>query len=225
MFNMQPYSGGANAEYQPDPRILDYQQKVEIDLYKEGQLSAIRLNEAWMKEDAIEKKRTDSYANRLKLREAAKERDRALVQALEVDEAGNILVCTRNTSIETQARRFTNMQQPSIFILRSLDNPMENPVYMLSCLVGKKQQYIFLSTDRLARGDYLIAKLTAAGICFLSKPSIIKPLMLQLIGELAEHCTGKKSVPETAGWTKTSNGYMFYSEEEVTWSKIKALSK
>lgn len=210
--------------YQPNPQMALYCQKTQVDIQKEAELCNIRVNESVTKTHYAEQRRTDEYERRLKLREEAKERQRAIVELIGFTDDGQLLVCTRNTSVQAQPRIISNMRKPCITILQHKDF-IEAPCYLLSCNVGEEEQYIFLSSQKLAHGDYLLGKLTAAGIYFSVSPAKIKPLLIQMIAALIEHCDNKKCVPETAGWTKTSNGYMFYSEEEVTWSKIKALSK
>jgi len=210
--------------YQPNRPIELYQQKTQVDIYKEAELSNLRVNESITKTHYAEQRRTDEYERRLKLREEAKERQRAIVELIGFTDDGQLLVCTRNTSVQAQPRIISNMRKPCITILQHKDF-IEAPCYLLECNVGEEEQYIFLSSNKLTHGNYLLGKLTAAGIYFSVSPAKIKPLLMQMIGVLVEHCDNKKCVPETAGWTKTSNGYAFYSEEDLTWNKIKKLMK
>lgn len=96
---------------------------------------------------------------------------------------------------------------------------------MLECLVGGEKKYIFLSSDKLGKGNYVVEKLTSAGVYFEIKPSQIKPLVLNLIGRLVQNSSSKKQIPETDGWIKLNNEYIFFSKEDLTWAKIKLLMK
>ena len=210
--------------YQPNPQMVLYCQKTQVDIQKEMQLSNIRIGESLTKTYYAEQRRTEEYERRLKLREEAKERQRAIVEILDVDEEGQLLVCSKNTSIDARPRRISNMRQPSITVLQCT-NSTECLCYMLECLVGREKKYIFLSSDKLGKGNYVVEKLTSAGVYFEIKPSQIKPLVLNLIGRLVQNSSSKKQIPETDGWIKLNNEYIFFSKEDLTWAKIKLLMK
>lgn len=210
--------------YQPNFQMALYQQNPQADIQKEMQLSSIRVNESLTKTYYAEQRRTEEYERRLKRREEAKERQRAIVELIEFTDDGQLLVCTRNTSVQAQPRIISNMRKPFVTIFQCMDSD-ESPCFLLTCIVGKEEQYIFLSSYKLTQGNYLIGKLSAAGIYFTIKPTKIKFLLIQMIAVLVENCENKRCVPETAGWTKMSNGYKFYSEEDLTWNKIKTLCK
>lgn len=210
--------------YQPNLQMTLYQQKTQADIHKEANLSYIRVNESLAKTDYAEQRRTEEYERRLKLQEEAKERQRAIVELIDFTDDGQLLVCTRNTSVQAQPRIISNMRKPSITIFQCKDFA-ESSCFLLTCIVGEEEQYIFLSSYKLTQGNYLIGKLSAAGIYFTIKPTKIKFLLIQMIAVLVENCENKRCVPETAGWTKMSNGYKFYSEEDLTWNKIKTLCK
>lgn len=216
-----------NNNFQTDPIPGMYQpnlQMTQADIYKEEQMSYIRVNESLVKTNYAEQRRTEEYERRLKLREEAKERQRANVEVIDFTDDGQLLICTKNTSVQAQPRIISNMRKPFVTIFQCKDFA-ESPCFLLTCIVGEEEQYIFLSSNKLEQGNYLLGKFTAAGIYFTVKPTKIKPLLTQMIAVLVDHCQNKRCVPETAGWTKMNNGYVFYSEEDLTWNKIKTLCK
>lgn len=206
-------------------RIFEKQLEIQAETVKAFQVGQVRINEAGVKTQITEAMRVEGYEKRLRLREEAKERARAVVEVLDVDDKGQLLVLSKNTSVVARPRSITNMSRPKISILRST-NPFEPPCYKLACEVANKEICVFLASDKIGKGNYLLNKLVSRGIYFEIQQNKIKPLLLQLLGRLIENCTAEELVPETEGWIKLDNGkYRFFSEGNMTWIKIRELTK
>lgn len=225
MFNNNTEPMGLYDDSLEKQKIQARWQENELAIAKEIEMSRIRIGETEAKAVITEMIRTDGYERRLRLREEAKEKARAVVEVLKVNNNGELLITSKNISVAAIPRKISNMRNPEITILRST-NELEPPCYKLACEVSAREVCLFLAAEKISRGNYLLGKMISEGIYFEINASKIKPLLLQLFGRLIETCDMEEMVPETEGWVKLADGrYKFFSEEDLTWEKVKELAK
>lgn len=224
MYNQYLVPGNLYDNSMANQKIQEKLLENEVEIAKAFQMEQIRIDETGVKAQIVEAARVEGYEKRLRLREEAKERARAIVEVMEVDDTGRLLVVSKNTTIAAKPRSITNMSRPEITIIRCT-NPVAPLCYKLTCEVADKKTCMFLASEKIGKGNYLINKFVSVGIYFEIQQSKINPLLLQLLGRLIENCTAEELVPETDGWIKLANGqYRFFSEEDMTWIKIRELT-
>lgn len=225
MYNEYPMRGNLYENPLANQKVQEKKQQIELEIFRATQLGHVKICETEAKAVITEAVRTDGYERRLRLREEAKEKARAVVEVLDVDDNGRLFVISKNTTVAAKPRGITNMSRPEIIIIRCT-NPLKPACYKLTCKIADKKACLFLASEKVGKGNYLLNKLISAGIYFEIQHNKIKPLMLQLLGKLIVTCDVEELVPETEGWVRLPDGrYRFYSEEDLTWKKITALSK
>lgn len=216
-YNQMP--GGVPMAYNQIP--TEEQIKLQCKLCEKYGESQIRINEAEMKERIS----VDAYNSKLRSREEAKERERALVEVWEMSKEGELYIQTKNTSVAAKPRTITNMKSPRMVRYRNVGGD-EACCYKLIYSIGEKEDFLFLDSEKIGKVSYLIAKFTAAGIYFEIQPRKIGPLLIQLLGDLCSYCKEEVIVSDEPGWMKLDDGqFKFFSEEEPTWRQIKKKSK
>lgn len=215
--NLTPTNDAAKYRQAVEKEQMKYQYRM-AGQYVEGQL---RIDEAmakaWINEEA--------YKRKLYLREEARERERALVEVLEMNEEGELYIQTKNTSIAARPRAVTNMKSPRMVRYRNVRYD-EACCYKLLYYIGGKEEFLFLDSGKIGKVSYLMNKFTAAGIRFEVQPRKIGPLLIQLLSGLCSCCTEEVVVPDEAGWVRLDDGQLkFFSEEELTWEQIKKKSR
>lgn len=90
--------------------------KLQYKLCEKYGESQIRINEAQMKEWMS----VDAYNSKLRSREEAKERERALVEVWGMSKEGELYIQTKNTSIAAKPRTITNMKNPRMVRYRNV---------------------------------------------------------------------------------------------------------
>lgn len=207
-------------------RYDDARFNAQIACEREMCMASIDVSKTEWKTTIVEQKRLETYRKKLELREEQRERRKALVEELQVSDDGRITVVTRNTAFKAEPRLITNMWNPALEIYRS--NELEEPpCYELSCSIGmEEKRRVFLDSDKIVRPSYLFRKLTAIGIYFHAPYQKVMPLLVVMLGKMAEKCEEVRFLPDSEGWVKWDDGtFEYFGEEDLTWDYVKAQSR
>ncbi len=183
------------------------------------------IQKAAAKEAAKETVRIQSMKIKNQLREQEKERKKAVGEALQIMENGELQIITENLSVQAIPRRVTNMRDPKLTVLKRMADEAEQ-IYYVRCFVGERGEEVFLEKNQAGTGSYVLRKFASAGIRFFKGTAEAKKFAVQLISILRGECKEEKLLPEREGWIKMPDGqFQFIGEEGLTWEKVKKLCK
>lgn len=207
---------GQSLQYQPTQPPEFEKQRYEMQL---------RIEEASIKKMNAEKIAIEAMKQKMVLKEQYAEKKRALVEVLEVDNSGEVVLITKNVSFDSIPRKVTNLKTPKIMIYRSLSDPEIEYAYMLYGKIAERNVNIWLSPKKIAKGNYLEGKLLNAGVIFeIQKQNRLKQILSIFIGKLIDQCEGELFLPDMPGWYQEPNGRInFIREGGLTWSRVKKL--
>lgn len=181
----------------------------------------IRIAENEIKTVFNKAKDLEVFQKKLLLKEEYKERQKAMVDVMQIDDNGNIIVVTKNTMIMAQPRSITNMHSPNLRIWKCIDHS-ELCCYELVCVVGNKEVNIWLDANRINKTSYLQNKFQNAGIRFEFPPRKLKPLLLDFISRLIGENGGTTYLfAYQEGWSIIDGKYKFFGKEDAIWDNIK----
>lgn len=212
-----------------DNEVMQRQQERYLrecsDLQKAAGIESIRTEGEIVRATEKEKIRIASAQIRKMQKEEEEERKKAIYEELRIMESGELRIITKNLRIETKPRIVTNMICPSLIVLRRAINNHEK-IYKLCCRVAQNEREIFLESNSVGSGTYLVRKFASEGIIFfLPKTASQKKIALQLIAILLKNSRDEKVLPEVEGWMKKTDGtYVFVERREETWGYVKEMS-
>ena len=229
--------GGKHAGYEEDVRMeygfseaqrqryMEAQLDTQIAYEREACMASLEVTKTEWKTAIVENRRLELYQKKLEMRQEQREREKALVEELQISDDGGITVVTRNTAVKAVPRLITNMRNLELATYYPSESD-EPPCYVLSCSIGDgRKQRVFLDSERIARPSYLFRKFTAAGIYFYVPYPKVMPLLVTLIGKLAEKCEEACFLPDREGWVKWEDGsFEYFGKEDLTWGYVKGQS-
>lgn len=172
-----------------------------------------------------EKVRLASVQKRSLQREEEKERERAISEEIQLTENGELRVVTKNLRVDPIPRQVANITWPSLTVLRRARDISEK-IFEVQCQVAAQENSIFLDSERVGSGRYLLNKFASIGVVFLSSTVSEKKLAIQLVSLLLRVSRDEKLMPEMVGWMKKKEGtYVFVEGEEDTWTYAKKMSR
>ncbi len=147
------------------------------------------------------------------------ERRRSTYEEIVLGPDGNVIVTTRNLSIQAQPRQVTDMRSPQIYIAERASGKIRK-VFILSCWIGEREKEIFLDAKKVESGTYLMGKFTEAGVSMLAPSARAKGYVKQLIALLVRNGM-EVDIPDEHGWMMTDEGkFLFVDEGRLTWEEI-----
>lgn len=159
------------------------------------------------------------YDRKMAIRQMEEERRRSTYEEIFLDRDGNVLVMTRNLSIQAQPRQITDMKSPKIFIAERASGRVRK-VFILNCWVREAERLIFLDAKKVENGAYLLGKLAEAGVSVLVTSARAKDYVKQLFALLVRNSV-VVNIPDKEGWMMTDEGkFSFVDESRMTWEEI-----
>lgn len=200
--------------------------KDQADLQKMEQIERIRTEGKMVRTIEKEKIRLAAAQMRSLQKEEEKELKKTLYEEIQMLENGELCVVTKNLRVEAIPRKVTNMTWPSLTVLRRAINSHEK-IFEIHCQVAQKDCRLFLESNSVGSGTYLIRKFASVGVTFLLQTTALqKKFATQLIAVLLKNRKGEKMLPEMVGWMKKGDGtYVFIEKREETWEYVKEKSK
>ena len=169
-------------------------------------------------EDMLQRERLLQKAD---FAEAERERRKAQMDMLELDEDGSLSMRTINTRKNYPASPAANFTEPRLTILRHDDER----VYLISLCIGKQRKQIYVGEDSAGDGRILLKKLNSIGADFLvQKMTRKRNAAEQMLSILLRKNPEEFEIPALPGWYKDKEGNMnFWREEYLTWKNIKKI--
>lgn len=179
------------------------------EVQKEGAKTEIRVN-------------AKLHLNEMKMRrkEEEEERKRGIFEQVAITENGQIIVATQNLQIQAADRKFTNMYMPEMYALRR-NGDMMVAAYMLTCKVAGEEKAVFLDSQKVGSGTYVLKKMASEGIGIMSATAKAKEYIRQLVAILLGRSVPEIVIPDGQGWMKREDGkFQFVGEDDWTWEKL-----
>ena len=162
---------------------------------------------------------------KIRLREAAKEREKQVYEELLLTETGEVQLITRNLTIQSQPRKLTNMSNPTLISLKHVSN-LDEEVFCIKCIVDNSEKEVFLDRDMAGKASYLLKKFAAAGISFMLPSAEAKQVVIKLFCVLKQASNNEKLLADMEGWMKKpDNTFEYVGEGELTWERARAMCK
>lgn len=159
------------------------------------------------------------YDSKMMMKQREEERRRSTYEEIVMDRDGNVIVVTRNLSIQAQPRQVTDMRSPQVYIAERKFGKIRR-VFIVSCLVGECEKLIFLDAKKIDKGAYLLGKFAEAGISFFAPSARAKDYAKQLLAMLVRNGVVVE-IPDEVGWTVADDGkFWFVDDRRLTWEEI-----
>lgn len=179
----------------------------------------------WFGEQELKEKEREIMMARAEVREEIRERDKAIMDVVAIDENGVVAIEVINTRKKYARRSGTNFQRPELTVF--INESTGQKVYGISIEIGNQKPTIWLGQAEVADAKKMLKKFNAAGADFLTnKNSLKKEYITQLWGVLLRDKVSIIFVPENLGWSKDKNGNLKFVEVSQTWKDmIKKIEK
>ena len=183
------------------------------------------IQKAAAKEAAKETVRIQSMQAKNQIREQEKERKKAVGEALQIMENGELQIVTENLSIQAIPRQVTNMRSPRLIVLKRQLDATEQ-IFQIICFVREEEKNIFMEKNQAGAGAYILRKFASEGIYFKMETAKAKKFVVQLLAILQEDREEEILLSELDGWMKMPDGqFRYVGKEDLTWEKAKKLSR
>lgn len=165
----------------------------------------------------------ESIEQKIKLREAERERKKAVIDVLTIDDRGEISIETKNTWNTYPNRNVANFTKPSLKIL--MNEITGEKKFLLTITLNEKQRNIWIDEAECGNAKIILEKLNAIGAEFYSrKQSEKKAFVTQLWSILYRNNPEILILADAPGWKKDRDGKLRFEEEEkATWWAIKKM--
>lgn len=165
-------------------------------------------------------RKMDELRDMIKLREAERERRRAVIDVLAIDDNGEIAVETKNTWNMYSKKKVANFSHPTLKIYRNASSGERR--FLISVTIGNEVKSIWIEEKDCGKAKVLLEKFNASGAeFFCRKQAEKKDLIIQLWAALLRDTPEEIICRERLGWYRDDNGkYKFNREESLTWIKI-----
>lgn len=158
------------------------------------------------------------------MREATDERKRHIGEKLVITENGEVEVVTTNLSVEAVPRVCTNLRKPKLELLYTSGD--ETDIFRLSCLVANMPVDVYLNSEMVGNGSYLLRKFAAGGIYFCTETAKAKKYAVQLLCIQQQNLADEIWIPNGEGWVKNEDDdFIHIEEDDMTWEKVKNRAK
>ena len=165
-------------------------------------------------------RKMDELRDMIKLREAERERRRAVIDVLAIDDNGEIAVETKNTWNMYSKKKVANFSHPTLKIYRNASSGERR--FLISVTIGNEVKSIWIEEKDCGKAKVLLEKFNASGAeFFCRKQAEKKDLIIQLWAALLRDTPEEIICRERLGWYRDDNGkYKFNREESLSWIKI-----
>lgn len=198
--------------------------QMDPDLARKWVEGWLRISEDCAKTDYANERSLETYKRRLAIRDDHREAERAIIEVVEVDDTGNLYLLTKNTVVDAKPRWVSNMTSPAI--VKITNGTREFCCFLLTCKIADKVVKIFLSPEKISRGDYLKNKLLNEGVIFRAGSAEKEKRLLQdLLARLIRDCTCEVVVPDREGWYKDGENFIHVEKGGFTWKCVEMLMK
>lgn len=212
-----------------EERTLSDWQKEQYELQKRYAIrcqdGCLEVEKAKAKAEIAKQNTLEIFEKKLLANELAREYREARIEEISISDEGGIVLGVRNTLVNVGQRVIANLKRPTVGVFRPLDAGAP-PCYLLSGFLNEEEIKVFLDSEKLGRGSYLVEKLARAGIRFYLPDKKVKEMGIKLIATLAGNCAEVTALPERDGWAKLEDGsFCFFGEGELNWRRIKELCR
>ena len=179
----------------------------------------------WFEAQERKEKEREIMMARAEVREEIRERDKAIMDVVAIDENGVVAIEVINTRKKYTRRSGTNFQRPKLTVF--INESTGQKVYGISIEIGNQKPIIWLDQSEVADAKKMLKKFNAVGADFLTnKNSLKKEYITQLWGVLLRDKVSIIFVPENLGWSKDKKGNIKFVEVSQTWKDmIKKIEK
>lgn len=195
---------------------LEMQLRIWEDFCKKRNQSQLRVEEDYCKTVNQLQAKDRNEVRKIGLQEFKKERRKAQVESVYIDDTGIPRIFTQNVACGKLERRFTNMQYPHIVEVKCAEN-MTQKIYILETYIYPEQKWVVLNPKKCGTSTYLLRALTSIGVTVLGNGlAMQKANALQLIEFLCSAPEKRVVLPEKQGWYEV-NGILKFYDKEYTW--------
>lgn len=168
-------------------------------------------------------RKMEELEDMMKLREAERERKRAVVDILAIEDNGEISVETKNTWNLYSKKKVANFSHPTLKIFKNASTNERR--FLISVTIGDEVKSIWVEETDCGKAKVLLEKFNASGAEFFSrKQTEKKDLIIQLWAALLRNHPEEIICRDRLGWYKDDKGkFDFNRKENATWVKIKEI--
>ena len=153
------------------------------------------------------------------LREAFREKQKARVEIIAVDDRGDLVIEILNTRNEYAPRSGANFKNPK---LSTYVNELTGEIaYMITLEINDEEKKIWMNKEEIGDAKILLKKFNSIGANFLTnKQSLKKDYVQQLWTLMLRACPTSNIVSNNLGWNIDCEGNFKFVEEEMVWQDL-----
>ena len=153
------------------------------------------------------------------LREALREKQKARVEIIAIDDRGDLVIETLNTRNTYAPRSGANFKNPKLSTY--VNELTKETIYLISLEIDDEEKKIWMTKEELGDAEILLKKLNAVGANFFTnKQSMKKDYVQQLWTLLMRTRPTSNIVSNNLGWNKDGEGKLKFVEGEMVWQDL-----
>lgn len=135
--------------------------KTQEDICGYYMKNLLDVNKTAAKEQILNESRMELAYEKMQMQEYRREMRKARYLKLMIREDGELEIQVQNPMIKVPDRRCANFKFLDILRLESVEG--DGPIYVLFLEIEKAEQHIYLTGEKVGKGEYLLKKITEVG--------------------------------------------------------------
>lgn len=196
--------------------------KTQEDICGYYMKNLLDVNKTAAKEQILNESRMELAYEKMQMQEYRREMRKARYLKLMIREDGELEIQVQNPMIKVPDRRCANFKFLDILRLESVEG--DGPIYVLFLEIEKAEQHIYLTGEKVGKGEYLLKKITeVGGQIFVESHKKKVDFLLDLWTAICSFLSDQDKVllSVSPGWiTVDKNVYRFVEGGETLWKDM-----
>lgn len=196
--------------------------KMQEELWKSFVKNQWDVNKTVAKEQILHESRMRLAYEKMQMQEYRREMRKARHSAVVIREDGELEIRVQNPMVKVPDRRCANFKFLDILRLESVDG--DGPIYVLFLEIKKAEQHIYLTGEKVGKGEYLLKKITeVGGQIFVESHKKKVDFLLDFWTAICSFLSDQDKVllSVSPGWiTVDKNVYRFVEGGETLWKDM-----
>ncbi len=196
--------------------------KTQEDICGYYMKNLLDVNKTAAKEQILNESRMELAYEKMQMQEYRREMRKARYLKLMIREDGELEIQVQNPMIKVPDRRCANFKFLDILRLESVEG--DGPIYVLFLEIEKAEQHIYLTGEKVGKGEYLLKKITeVGGQIFVESHKKKVDFLLDFWTAICSFLSDQDKVllSVSPGWiTVDKNVYRFVEGGETLWKDM-----
>ena len=196
--------------------------KTQEDICGYYMKNLLDVNKTAAKEQILNESRMELAYEKMQMQEYRREMRKARYLKLMIREDGELEIQVQNPMIKVPDRRCANFKFLDILRLESVEG--DGPIYVLFLEIEKAEQHIYLTGEKVGKGEYLLKKITeVGGQIFVESHKKKVDFLLDFWTAICSFLSDQDKVLRSVspGWiTVDKNVYRFVEGGETLWKDM-----